>query len=72
MDAAGQGTEEQFLVCAVYKHYETIGPFFLSVKIGLKEEPLPVFLLLHLTQRFQHAVHLLYALPFPTFIIVIA
>lgn len=72
MDAAGQGTEEQFLVYAGHKHYKTIGPFFLLVKIGLKGELVPLFLLFHLTKKFQHPVHLLYALAFLTFIFVIS
>lgn len=58
MDAAGKGTGEWFLLCAVHKHYETIGPFLLLVKIRLQGELLPVFLLLHLTKIFWHAVHL--------------
>lgn len=41
------------------------------VKIGLKRELVPVFLLLHLTKKFRCAV-CLYALPFPTFIFVIS
>lgn len=46
--------------------------FFLLIKIRLKGELVPVFLLLHLTKKSWCAVHLLCALPFPTFIFVIS
>lgn len=33
MDAVAQGTEERFLVYAMDKRYETIGPFFSWLKL---------------------------------------